>query len=114
MGMNHANEISYLANIAPPNLAVITNIGEAHIENFKNREAIASEKKDILLNLQADGLAILPKDSEFFNFLAKDLKNIKVLSFGIEKDADISCEFLNKKKFLSKLLNMTLRLNLNY
>jgi UDP-N-acetylmuramoyl-tripeptide--D-alanyl-D-alanine ligase len=102
MGMNHANEISYLANIAPPNLAVITNIGEAHIENFKNREAIASEKKDIFRNLQADGVAILPKDSEFFNFLVKGLKNVKVLSFGIEKDADISCEFLNNKKILIK------------
>ena len=102
MGMNHANEISYLANIAPPNLAVITNIGEAHIENFKNREAIASEKKDILRNLQANGVAILPKESEFFNFLAIDLKNIKVLSFGIEKDADITCEFLDSKKILIK------------
>ncbi|QZP18496.1 UDP-N-acetylmuramoyl-tripeptide--D-alanyl-D-alanine ligase [Methylophilales bacterium] len=102
MGMSHANEISYLANIAPPNLAVITNIGEAHIENFKNREAIASEKKDILRNLQANGVAILPKESEFFNFLAKDLKNIKVLSFGIEKDADITCKFLNSKKILIK------------
>ena len=102
MGMSHANEINYLANIAPPNLAVITNIGEAHIENFKNREAIANEKKDILRNLQADGVAILPKDSEFFNFLVKDLKNIKVLSFGMEKDADISCEFLNNKTILIK------------
>ena len=102
MGMNHANEISYLANIAPPNLAVITNIGEAHIENFKNREAIANEKKDILRNLQADGEAILPIDSEFFNFLVKDLKNVKVLSFGMGKDADISCEFLNNKSILIK------------
>ena len=102
MGMNHPNEISYLANIAPPNIALITNIGEAHIENFKNREAIANEKKDILRNLQADGAVILPKDSEFFNFLVKDLKNIKVLSFGIKKDADISYEFLNNKKILIK------------
>jgi len=102
MGMNHANEISYLANIAPPNLAVITNIGEAHIENFKNREAIANEKKDILRNLQADGVAILPKDSEFFSFLVKDLKNVKVLSFGMGNDADISCEFLNNKTILIK------------
>jgi len=102
MGMNHAKEISYLANIAPPNLAVITNIGEAHIENFKNREAIAIEKKDILYNLQTNGVAILPKDSDFFNFLAKDLKDIKVLSFGIEKDADISCKFLNNQKILIK------------
>ena len=102
MGMNHPKEISYLANIAPPNLAVITNIGEAHIENFKNREAIANEKKDILRNLKAEGIAILPKDSEFFNFLVKDLKNVKVLSFGMRKDADISCELLDHKKILIK------------
>ena len=102
MGMNHPKEISYLANIAPPNFAVITNIGEAHIENFKNREAIANEKKDILRNLKAEGTAILPKDSEFFNFLVKDLKNVKVLSFGMSKDADISCELLDHKKILIK------------
>ena len=102
MGMNHPKEISYLANIAPPNFAVITNIGEAHIENFKNREAIANEKKDILRNLKAEGTAILPKDSDFFNFLVKDLKNVKVLSFGMSKDADISCELLEHKKILIK------------
>ena len=102
MGMNHPKEISYLANIAPPNFAVITNIGEAHIENFKNREAIANEKKDILRNLKAEGTAILPKDSEFFNFLVKDLKNVKVLSFGMRRDADISCELLDHKKILIK------------
>ena len=102
MGMSHPKEISYLANIAPPNFAVITNIGEAHIENFKNREAIANEKKDILRNLKAEGTAILPKDSEFFNFLVKDLKNVKVLSFGMSKDADISCELLDHKKILIK------------
>ena len=102
MGMNHPKEISYLANIAPPNFAVITNIGEAHIENFKNREAIANEKKDILRNLKAERIAILPKDSEFFDFLVKDLKNVKVLSFGMGKDADISCELLNHKKILIK------------
>jgi UDP-N-acetylmuramoyl-tripeptide--D-alanyl-D-alanine ligase len=55
-----------------------------------------------LRNLQSNGVAILPKESEFFNFLAKDLRNIKVLSFGIEKDSDITCDFLNSKKILIK------------
>ncbi len=80
--MNHANEIDYLAKIAPPNIALITNIGEAHIENFGNREAIAKEKKDILLNLKKNGVAILPIDSDFFNFLSKDVKNEKTLSLA--------------------------------
>jgi len=102
MGMNHANEIDYLAKIAPPNIALITNIGEAHIENFGNREAIAKEKKDILLNLKKNGVAILPIDSDFFNFLSKDVKNEKTLSFGMRDDADISCEFLDGEKVLIK------------
>ena len=38
----------------------------------------------------------------FFNFLVKDLKNVKVLSFGMRKDADISCELLDHKKILIK------------
>ena len=113
MGMNHPKEISYLANIAPPNFAVITNIGEAHIENFKNRKAIANEKKDILRNLKAEGAAILPKDSEFFNFLVKDLKNVKVLSFGMGKDADISYELSNHKKILIKTPKYDLEIKSN-
>lgn len=102
MGMSHPNEINSLAKIAPPNLAVITNIGEAHIENFQNRKAIANEKKDILRNLQNNGVAILPKDSDYFEFLIKDLKNVKVLSFGMNEEADITCEILNEKKILIK------------
>ena len=100
--MNHANEIDYLAKIAPPNIALITNIGEAHIENFGNREAIAKEKKDILLNLKTNGVAILPMDSEFFDLLSKGIGGKKILSFGMSDEADISCEFLEGKKILIK------------
>ncbi|ALA54741.1 UDP-N-acetylmuramoyl-tripeptide--D-alanyl-D-alanine ligase [Shouchella clausii] len=51
MGMNHAGEISTLTQIAKPNAAIITSIGDAHIEHLGSREGIAAAKMEI-----ADGL----------------------------------------------------------
>ena len=47
LGMNTYGEIKELARIARPDIAIITNIGNAHIGNFKNRFEIAKEKSDI-------------------------------------------------------------------
>ena len=47
LGMNHVKEIDMLTRIAPPDVALITNIGEAHIENFKSKLDIAGAKKEI-------------------------------------------------------------------
>ena len=46
MGMNHKGEISYLSKIAKPDIAVITNIAEAHIEFFRSKKGIAKAKSD--------------------------------------------------------------------
>ena len=47
LGMNQYGEIKELSKIAQPNISVITNIGTAHIGNFKNKIEIAKEKSDI-------------------------------------------------------------------
>ncbi len=95
MGMNHAGEINELTKIAAPNIAAITNIGEAHIENFKSKDGIASAKKEILNNISNKGTAILPYDDFYFDFLVKDLLDIKITTFGIDKKSDIWCEETN-------------------
>jgi len=58
MGMNHGGEIHELSLVGAPDIAVITNIGDAHIENFENREGILHAKLEILDGLSPGGVAI--------------------------------------------------------
>ena len=62
MGMNHAGEIAPLSRAAKPDMAVITNIGDAHIENFKNREGILHAKLEIVEGLKKTGCAFFNGD----------------------------------------------------
>lgn len=62
VGTNHPGEIEPLARLLLPDVAVITNIGAAHIGHFGSREAIAQEKGALLSYVAADGLVIVPHD----------------------------------------------------
>jgi UDP-N-acetylmuramoyl-tripeptide--D-alanyl-D-alanine ligase len=62
LGTNHPGEIAQLAAIAQPDIAVITNIGTAHLEAFGTRDAIAAEKASLLRFVSPSGLAIVPGD----------------------------------------------------
>ena len=60
MGMNHAGELEHLSRLAKPDLAIITNIGHAHIGNFGSREKIAKAKKEILLGARENAVVLVP------------------------------------------------------
>ncbi|MCL1884428.1 MAG: UDP-N-acetylmuramoyl-tripeptide--D-alanyl-D-alanine ligase [Defluviitaleaceae bacterium] len=62
MGMNHANEIHELSLVGEPDIAVITHIGDAHIENFANREGILHAKLEIIDGLRQGGKIIFNGD----------------------------------------------------
>lgn len=62
MGMNHFGEIEQLSNIAKPNHAIITNIGESHIEFLGSREGIAKAKLEIVYGLNKEGNLIIDGD----------------------------------------------------
>jgi len=64
MGMDRFGEIDYLADIVKPQVAVITNIGDAHIERLGSREGIFKAKCEILPHIQKDGLLVLNGDDQ--------------------------------------------------
>ena len=66
MGMNHSGEISQLSQAVTPDVAIITNIGTAHIGNLGSREAIAKAKLEICDGM-TDGVLIVPYGEALLN-----------------------------------------------
>ncbi len=62
MGMNHMGEIDYLTRIAQPDVAIITNVGDAHIENLGSRENTLRAKAEIFNAVRPGGVAVLNGD----------------------------------------------------
>ncbi len=93
MGMSHLGEIDYLTRIAQPSVAVITNAGTAHIGEVGSRENIAKAKGEIFAGLNDDGIAIINADDDFADYWKSLNKNRKVITFGLEKSADVSATY---------------------
>ena len=74
IGMNKKGEVKKLSKIVKPEIAVITNISEAHLKNFNNLKDIAKAKAEIIDNVSENGSIILNKDDRFFNFLSHKAK----------------------------------------
>ena len=86
-GMDKKGEIDFLSKIIRPNLGIITNVGSAHIKNFKNISEIAKAKGEIINNINTHGYLILNADDKFYNFHKKLAikKKIKIFSFSLNK-----------------------------
>lgn len=69
MGMNHFGEIKYLSSIVEPDAAIITNIGDAHIENLGSRENILKAKCEIFFHMKERGYVVLNGDDELLSTL---------------------------------------------
>ena len=80
VGMSKPGEIRKLTKIIKPHLGIITNIGEAHIENFKNLRGIANAKGEIIDYIENNGTIILNRDDKFFHYLEKKAKLRKLRS----------------------------------
>lgn len=88
MAMRLQGEIRRLAYIAQPDTGVITNIGMSHIERLGSPDAIAEAKAELIESLPVDGLAVLPSDDRYFDFL-RGRCSCRVVSFGLSENADV-------------------------
>ncbi len=96
MAMQKAGEIDELARVVLPQVAVITNIGEAHMEFFRSKKRIAEVKAEVFGCLSKKDFAVLNADDEFFTLLKKRAKKAKIVSFGINKGASVKASDIIK------------------
>ncbi|MEM6585701.1 MAG: Mur ligase family protein, partial [Pseudomonadota bacterium] len=91
MGMNHEGEIAPLADHVRPNVALITTIAPAHIENLGSIEAIADEKAQIFTGLAEGGTAIIPADLPETDRLIGHAEKlgVTIVTFGRSERANV-------------------------
>ncbi|ANT55632.1 UDP-N-acetylmuramoyl-tripeptide--D-alanyl-D-alanine ligase [Bacillus sp. RSS_NA_20] len=88
MGMSAKGEIEFLSKLAEPDAAVITNIGESHMQDLGSREAIADAKCEITKGLKEDGTFYYLGDEPLLRQRANALAR-SVKTFGESEDCDI-------------------------
>ena len=94
MGMTAKGDIRELCGIAPPDIAVITNIHEVHLERLGSIEAIAETKGEIFHALHPEGLAIVNADDPRVVAKAQEVA-VKSYSYGILNQADMMASQLH-------------------
>lgn len=92
MGANHAGEIAYTSACAKADVVIITNVGDAHLEGFGSREGVAHAKGEIIATLKADGIAILNRDDDYYDYWQNLTGKRQHLSFGLNSAADFRAE----------------------
>ncbi|HCE50321.1 MAG TPA: UDP-N-acetylmuramoylalanyl-D-glutamyl-2, 6-diaminopimelate--D-alanyl-D-alanine ligase, partial [Shewanella baltica] len=79
LGANHKGEIDYTSGLVRPNVALVNNVGSAHLEGFGSQAGVAQAKSEIFNHLQADGTAIINADDAFADFMSVKARPYKQL-----------------------------------
>ncbi|MBL1106083.1 UDP-N-acetylmuramoyl-tripeptide--D-alanyl-D-alanine ligase [Streptomyces sp. 5-8] len=91
MGARGIGHIRYLAELTPPRIGLVLNVGTAHLGEFGGREQIAQAKGELVEALPEDGAAILNADDPLVRAMASRTK-AKVVLFGESAEADVRAE----------------------
>ena len=104
MGANHLGEIDYLTTIARPDVALINNVGPAHLEGFGSLQNIAAAKAEIYHGLSESGVAIINLDDDYSPFWRKYCATQclakKVIGFSmLDEKAEIFAELITGNRY---------------
>lgn len=88
MGTYGLGEIALLAQIACPDIGVVTNVGPVHLERMGTVERIAQAKAELVQALPEDGVAILNGDDEWVSAMAQQTR-ARVVRYGLTADCDV-------------------------
>lgn len=95
MGMSGFHEIELLSNIAKPDYAVITNIGESHMQDLGSREGIAQAKFEIVSGLKESGKLLYDGDEPLLTTHVQTLSPSQCISIGLSRANDIFCKIMS-------------------
>ena len=96
MGMNHFREIAYLSCIAHPDVAVIINVGTAHIEFLGTQQGIRQAKLEILEGMTPQGMLLLNGDDTMLRCLDVTPKQ-RITYFGASEGCDVRALDVSQK-----------------
>jgi len=89
MGANHAGEIKNLSAMAKPDVALVNNVGAAHLEGFGSIEAVAAAKSEIFSSVCPDGTALINLNDRFAATMRAAAEDLRIRTFGFCESADI-------------------------
>jgi UDP-N-acetylmuramoyl-tripeptide--D-alanyl-D-alanine ligase len=93
LGMSHLGEITALAQIAQPEIGVVTNVAPVHLEFFKDISEIARAKYELIESLPPAGTAVLNADDDYVSQFGRDFRG-KVVTYGSRPTATVRAENL--------------------
>lgn len=94
MGANHAGEIAFLTHIVHPDVAIITNAAQAHLEGFGDLEGVACAKGEIFQGLGPQGVAVINTDDAHADFWRQLAGSRRIVTFGVDHPADVSARHI--------------------
>ncbi|MBS3798524.1 UDP-N-acetylmuramoyl-tripeptide--D-alanyl-D-alanine ligase [Pseudoalteromonas sp. BDTF-M6] len=92
LGANHLGEIAYTTALTKPDVAVVCNVAEAHLEGFGSLQGVATAKGEIFTGLAEDGVAVINADSEFKQQWLDGLGTRQVKQFSTSEHLDVWAE----------------------
>jgi UDP-N-acetylmuramoyl-tripeptide--D-alanyl-D-alanine ligase len=86
-GTNSPGEIKTLVAVSKPDIGVVTNVSQSHLEGLSSAEGVAKEKANLIKALPKNGLAVLNREDGWFDYM-REAAPCRVVTFGFSPECD--------------------------